>query len=118
MGTAPALDEEIGPTTRRITWQLTQANPDGEWARLPDYPDKAIHIAGNFDAATVKLQGSSLADKSHPVTLKDTFQALVSTTQDLAAQITENLEHFRPSATGAGATMNVTVVAICRGTRR
>ena len=118
MGTAALLDEETGPTTRRITWRLTQADPDGAWLRLPDYPDKSVHIAGNFDGATVKIEGSSLPDKSHALTLTDSHAGLASATQDDALQLTENLEYIRPTSTGGGAGLEVTVIMICRGTRR
>ena len=118
MGTAALLDEETGPTTRRITWHLTQADPDGAWLRLPDYPDKSVHIAGNFDGATVKIEGSSRADKADPVTLTDTQGAIVSKTQAAAVQLTENVEYIRPVSTGGGAGQALTVTAVCRGTRR
>jgi hypothetical protein len=114
MATVKATITRHGEHTVVFTWALTQANADGHPIppQYADYCDRAVHILGTFDSATVVWQGGN--DGSDYLTLTDPQGNAISKTAAAIEQVLEGALFQKPSSSGGGASQAVTVIAVCR----
>jgi len=90
-----------------ITWVLTTADPNGDYA-VPygDYADRTLHVFGTFGGATVVLDGS-LNGGTNSEILNDPQGNPISKTAAAIEAVLEVVSAIRPrlSVVGAGATI-------------
>lgn len=114
MAAVTPVKSRHGNHTIAFSYSLTQADAIGHpipdaWA---DYADRSVHILGTFDGATVVVEGSN--NGASYLTLTDPQGNGISKTSAAIEQITEQALFTRPSASGGGAAMAITVVVVCR----
>lgn len=104
---------------------LSSANNNGASIHIHKYIDKNVTIAGVFDLATVKIQGSNdpltVPDVSASwFDLNDIQSSPISKTAAAMSQIAESPLRIRPVSSGGGGSqsVNVTLFARVRNTLR
>jgi hypothetical protein len=95
------------------TWALATANPDGLPLNKPSYTQMTWTAQGTWGGATLTLQGSNDGTNWFPLT-KFASSTAATFTADGIVTTNEAPLYVRPNLTvaGAGATINVVLVAI------
>lgn len=92
------------------TWaHLTQLNPQGValGANFVDFVDRSVQIEGNFDGASIVLEGSNDGANYH--TLTDPQGSPISKLSAAIVQTTEMAVSVRPRVVGATGNTDLTV---------
>ena len=91
---------------------LTSADNEGRYVELVDFPDRSVQVEGDFDGATVSIQGSNNGVDYH--TLKDSSGNNVEFTASGLKQIVTISSFIRPITSGGGAAQLVDVFLLSR----
>ena len=113
------VDATYAENTVKFTWEgLVSASLAG--APIPpnwlDYSDRSIQVLGNFNGATVTIEGSNDEGVTW-ATVNDAFGTALTFTIAGIKQLTEVCGHMRPLVSSAGASTDLDVIAICRRPR-
>jgi len=101
-----------------IIWENLAADVAGDSFTLAAHSDKTVHVFGEFDGASVAIEGSndpiaeSDPDNADWQTLLDPLGNALSINSNDIIQLLENTLHVRPVVVGGGAStaVNVSIV--------
>ncbi len=103
------------PNTKQVKWAMTGADT-GVGVKIPDFPDKTIHLFGTWDSATIVISGSSDSTTGSDgtwTTLVDPHGNALSKTADAIEVILENPLWIRCVSSG-GTVTAVSVILTAR----
>lgn len=110
----PTVNNDVnqdGGSCVQYTWNLTSTDNDGSPVELPGYPDRTWTIVGSFGTAAFVPQGSN--DGTNWFGLSDLASVPISLTAQSIEQTLERCRWVRPLLSGAGATLQIILLA-CR----
>ncbi len=113
-------DDFIRNRSRYVKWLNATSGDTFAAMALAGHSDKTAHFFGNFDGATVELQGSNdplvLTDPGNAewVTLKNAQGLDLSAASNTLEIIIENPIYIRPAITGGTGLTDVSVVLCAR----
>lgn len=98
-------------------WLLTSSDQEGEVLSQPGAADRTVHLFGEFDGATVVLEGSNDPTGVSFSTMHDVAGSILSFTGAGIALVAENPLFIRPRSSGGGGSQSVHVNITTRGAR-
>lgn len=99
-------------SVQKVVWaNLTNTDTVGAVARMAEWADRSIQVAGTFGGATIVIEGSN--DETNYSTLNNAQGTALSFTAAGLKQIVEVPAVLRPSLSG-GTGSTLTVTMICR----
>lgn len=106
----------ISASVSLIRWTLA-ANGVGDYVKLPNSPDRSVHVYGDLGGGTLTMQGSN-----EPIENPEQFgslhdpggTAIAINAANTLATISENTLYVRPSLAGATAP-NCIIVLVSKG---
>ncbi len=109
-------NDSVPPRAVKVLWEtLTETDSKGIGAQVLDFPDKTVHITGNFGGAAIAIEGSNNStngiDGDWKI-LTDPQGTTLSKTQESVESIREDPLWIRPNVTGGAAVdVDVTIIA-------
>lgn len=95
-----------------VSWTLTDSE-NGNAPELPFYSDRSVQVEGDFDTATITIEGSNDGTNYHPLT-DPQGNALAFTSAGIEA-ISELTRYIRPSSGAGTGSVDVTISILMRG---
>lgn len=116
MSTVIPVKSDINKYVIKVTWEgITTTNSDGDWIELPHYPEKTIHINGDFGTdGEITIQGSNDLLFS-PFVLTDSRGDSLVKVADYGGIIAENPLKIRPILTDGSGSVDLDITICCRG---
>lgn len=114
----------IEPTVRSIEggafvaeWLNMAAGDVGAPVKFAGASDRTVHVTGDFDGASVLVQGSLEPTPSEFVSLTDPQGNALSIGVGKVETVMELVRHIRPEVSGGGASTAVNVYILLGGVR-
>lgn len=101
-----------GDKVHIITWEAMGDADTGTSIEMPGSSDRSVQIAGDFDSATVVLEGSN--DGTNWSTLTDPQGNAISKSAAAIEMITELTRYIRPVTSGGAGSADIDVTVLLK----